>query len=100
MAANFIVNANLFPYNSRAITTLTAAQASTIQGTTGTYIGGPYSGPIAGFTRNNPAFGGAPPKNSTLYTVALPPATVPSPGPANAYGFATPPGSAVPISPN
>lgn len=88
----------LYRYNTLPFTTLSAGQAASTFNTTGVYIPGPYSGPIANYSRNGAAIVGPPPLTSTLFVVAAPPATVPTPGPANVYGFATPPGSAVPIS--
>jgi len=91
---------SLYRYNTLPFTTLTSGQAATLFSEGGPYIAGPYSGSIANYSRNAAAIVGPPPLTSTLFAVGVSPSTVATPGPANAFGFSTPPGSAVPISPN
>jgi hypothetical protein len=65
MSGIYSGNATLFPYNSPPITTLSAAQVSTL----GLQIPPPYSGSPTGFFNNNPALAPGPPNLSTLFQI-------------------------------
>lgn len=83
------------PLNSAPITTATFAALSTI----GILRPPPYSGSPTGYFNNNPAFAGAPPNFSTLYSIASTIVTNPSFSTLS-NGYTTPNGSSVPFTAN